>query len=284
VLTVDPTQNLLPSTHYYLDLVSGSVQDIAGNSYAGTTAYDFTTGNISPVATGSFGGHYYEVYAEKYTWTDAQAVAKQKGGYLVSITSSAENTFVANLRPSSLSPWIGLYQADFTNEPAGGWVWDSGEVSTYRAWAPGEPNNDFGIEGYAHFFTTPFSFYGWNDFIQSGGVPPLTRTNVAAVGFLVEYGSVLPPTTTTPGLRVIGLNEQFERVAEFGALTSHRLSGPRIGTSARSVSGTAFRSPPGRRGAARVRRGSGPSTRGSRALVRARHVRVEHRVGGSGAT
>lgn len=169
VLAVDPTQNLLPSTHYYLNLVSGSVQDIAGNSYAGTTAYDFTTGNISPVATGSFGGHYYEVYAEKYTWTDAQAVAKQKGGYLVSITSSAENTFVANLRPSSLSPWIGLYQADFTNEPAGGWVWDSGEVSTYRAWAPGEPNNDFGIEGYAHFFTTPFSFYGWNDFIQSGG-------------------------------------------------------------------------------------------------------------------
>jgi Ca2+-binding RTX toxin-like protein len=32
--------------------------------------------------------------------------------------------------------------------------------------------------------------------------------------------------TSIPGLRVIGLNEQFERVAEFGALTSHRLSGP----------------------------------------------------------
>jgi len=33
-------------------------------------------------------------------------------------------------------------------------------------------------------------------------------------------------TSSTPGLRLINLNEQFERVAEFGALTSHRLSGP----------------------------------------------------------
>jgi len=33
-------------------------------------------------------------------------------------------------------------------------------------------------------------------------------------------------TSSTPGLQLINLNEQFERVAEFGALTSHRLSGP----------------------------------------------------------
>ena len=57
-LTINPTSNLSSSTHYYVVLPSGSVKDLAGNSYAGTSTYDFTTGDtISPVfssgATGS---------------------------------------------------------------------------------------------------------------------------------------------------------------------------------------------------------------------------------------
>ena len=43
VLTIDPTANLLNGTHYYLTFGSGSVKDLANNSYAGTSAYDFTT-------------------------------------------------------------------------------------------------------------------------------------------------------------------------------------------------------------------------------------------------
>ena len=34
------------------------------------------------------------------------------------------------------------------------------------------------------------------------------------------------PLKLSPGLQTLGFNEQFERVAEFGALTTHRLSGP----------------------------------------------------------
>ena len=34
------------------------------------------------------------------------------------------------------------------------------------------------------------------------------------------------PPKLSPGLQTLGFNEQFERVAEFGALTTHRLSGP----------------------------------------------------------
>src|SRR5258707_714150 len=45
-LTINPTSDLAPGTHYYVTLASGVVQDLAGNAYAGLTAatdFDFTT-------------------------------------------------------------------------------------------------------------------------------------------------------------------------------------------------------------------------------------------------
>ena len=64
--TIDPTIDLLPNTQYYLTLPNGSIQDLAGNAYSGTSTYDFSTGSIVPIATGSYGGHFYEVYSERY--------------------------------------------------------------------------------------------------------------------------------------------------------------------------------------------------------------------------
>ena len=42
-LTINPTADLVNSNHYYVTFSAGSVKDLAGNSYAGTTSYDFTT-------------------------------------------------------------------------------------------------------------------------------------------------------------------------------------------------------------------------------------------------
>jgi len=42
-LTIDPTANLSPSTHYFVTLDAGSVNDLAGNAYAASSSYDFTT-------------------------------------------------------------------------------------------------------------------------------------------------------------------------------------------------------------------------------------------------
>ena len=49
-LTVDPTNNLAANTRYFLALPSGSVKDIAGNKYTGTSSYDFSTvsGDTTP--------------------------------------------------------------------------------------------------------------------------------------------------------------------------------------------------------------------------------------------
>ncbi len=43
-LTINPTDNLTADTHFFVTLQNGAVNDLAGNHYAGTTAYDFTTG------------------------------------------------------------------------------------------------------------------------------------------------------------------------------------------------------------------------------------------------
>ena len=43
-LTINPTHDLAYSTHYYVTLADGSIHDLAENSFAGTTTFDFTTG------------------------------------------------------------------------------------------------------------------------------------------------------------------------------------------------------------------------------------------------
>ena len=53
-LTIDPVADLSYGTHYYVTFASGVVQDLAGNSYAGTSSYDFTTvtgDTIAPTVT-----------------------------------------------------------------------------------------------------------------------------------------------------------------------------------------------------------------------------------------
>jgi hypothetical protein len=42
-LTINPASDLSYSTGYKVELAAGSVKDLAGNNYAGTTAYNFAT-------------------------------------------------------------------------------------------------------------------------------------------------------------------------------------------------------------------------------------------------
>ncbi len=53
-LTIDPSADLSHSTAYSVEFAAGSIKDLAGNNYAGTTTYNFTTAavpdTIAPVA------------------------------------------------------------------------------------------------------------------------------------------------------------------------------------------------------------------------------------------
>ena len=52
-LTINPTSDLAYSTQYFVTFASGAIKDSAGNSYAGITTYDFTTGAANLVGTAS---------------------------------------------------------------------------------------------------------------------------------------------------------------------------------------------------------------------------------------
>src|SRR6187551_3034226 len=74
-------------------------------------------------------GHYYEAVLAPagINWNDAKAAAEVRGGYLATITSAQENTFVHNLITAneywinagvdSRGPWLGGYQPAGSLEP-----------------------------------------------------------------------------------------------------------------------------------------------------------------------
>jgi methionine-rich copper-binding protein CopC len=56
-LTINPDSDLSPDTHYFVTLADGSVMDLAGNHYNGTSAYDFTTDSLGADPYAGGGSH-----------------------------------------------------------------------------------------------------------------------------------------------------------------------------------------------------------------------------------
>ena len=107
-----------------------------------------------------FGGHYYKYVKVLANYSEAQAGAAALGGHLATVTSAAENAFLASLiAGEDLGAWLG--GSDVSDE--GVWRWTEGpEAGTvfwnglangsapagqYTNWSAGEPNGIWnGIE------------------------------------------------------------------------------------------------------------------------------------------
>jgi hypothetical protein len=83
----------------------------------------------------SFGGHfYYSVSAAGTVWEDARASCIESGMHLVTVTSSAEDAFVATLQGH---PALGACDVDHE----GTFLWVTGETWGYENWAPSQPDD-----------------------------------------------------------------------------------------------------------------------------------------------
>jgi hypothetical protein len=191
------------------------------SSITTTRTISFTIGNAIPL---SENGHFYEFIDDNgISWTAADSAAGSKTlfglqGYLATITSAAENAFVAGKLQGE--GWMGA--SDAGSESV--WRWMTGpEAGTqffeqtgaasnsdnlagvysgispgggvavgggYSNWQSGEPN-DYGTgEDYAHFRDDGT----WNDYSESNG---------SIVGYVVEYGGMIgDPTVTLSAARV----------------------------------------------------------------------------------
>lgn len=123
-------------------------------------------------------GHLYEVRfaPEGLSWAQAmlRAQALGCGWHLATITSAAENSFVAALAAKKAGaftpggPWLGAFQRT-PAESAGNWRWVTEESFTYRNWRSGEPSDHGGEEAFLNMFAGG----AWNDttFFGTGNLP-----------------------------------------------------------------------------------------------------------------
>ena len=92
----------------------------------------------------TYGGHAYEIGETGLTWTQAKVACEAKGGHLATITSDLEQAWIEDLIKGQgvNTYWAGLS----CRQQDGGWVWVTGEASSYEHWSPEQPDLD--LDGY----------------------------------------------------------------------------------------------------------------------------------------
>ena len=147
-------------------------------------------------------GHYYEYVEDLATWEEAHIIAENREafgnpGYLVTLTSQAENDFVYNTvlggdAPSPLGdPWIGGYQNSDHSEPALNWHWVTLEDFAWSNWSPGEPNDWDQQYGEMYLQFTPGGGGKWNDHHSINSKPMIIEYSDDVVATVeTTWGSV----------------------------------------------------------------------------------------------
>jgi hypothetical protein len=234
-------------------LSSGSKLGFSGSLADVVSALDTVTWTPSRVAAGnrllvtvatragenqfysSATGRYYEyVSGSNITWSDAKTGAAAKTlnglkGYLVHITTAAENEFIAN-ETSASNIWIGATDTAAGSFLEGEWRWDGAVVGTDAATLAGAPlpyfakysvgvtTPDSSADGYVNWSltigssTVTIPFAGWASGEPNGGTSESCAvTNwsgskgrwndlpcaYAGTGYLVEYGGRSDDTGAT---------------------------------------------------------------------------------------
>ncbi len=166
-------------------------------------------GLASTLVQWSGNGHYYEPVAAgaPISWAAADAAATAAGGYLVTITSQAENDFVYSLLQNPeywytettspyrvYGPWLGAVKTQESSNPSAYWTWVTGEPWVYTNWdvGNGQPDNYSGHDDNVCFWYKGATYNTgslWNDLSGSD------ETYGWPDSYVIEFNSVPEPST-----------------------------------------------------------------------------------------
>lgn len=155
---------VLPNEGWLFQGWDADFNNVSSNT-AVQAVYESYSGASGTVVSWAGNEHRYQamVASDGITWTEAQADAMARGGYLATAVSESENNFIYSLIQSVnywqdsawgaiYGPWIGGWQPDGSPEPGGNWQWVSGEPWGYEKWAFDQPNNSEGDESCLHYW------------------------------------------------------------------------------------------------------------------------------------
>ncbi|MDC7220614.1 MAG: hypothetical protein PQJ59_11830 [Spirochaetales bacterium] len=164
--------------------------------------------------------HYYEVIYVKsgnLNWYQAAYLAEDAGGYLACPETEEENAFVFELVNDdkyfwhfeeggdhygiSIGPFLGGYQPEGSAEPAGGWLWLSGNEWDWTNWAVNlddgvtdkdprdntQPNNSGESQPIMGYGEMNLPVPTWGDYMEAVGAYGLTRSPGQNYAFIIEY-------------------------------------------------------------------------------------------------
>ena len=212
---------------------------------------------VTPAGTNYFSGngHYYKLVTGNINWTDAKTAAEASTyegltGYLVTITSEAENNFIKN--KLATNTWIGgsdnsTHTSNTHAQTEGTWEWVSGpdngktffcqveigikaedahedcEVASgysFENWKSAEPNDHnsatIGEEDCAHMYGTGGSKGQWND---------LHCTNVEVGAYVIEYGGTAGESATVSGQTTLTINSTEASGSTYNAFDDKQVKG-----------------------------------------------------------
>ena len=146
------------------DITNGTSQDCNGNGIPDSCDIADGGSSVSPypgavqwtIASGG-NGHWYARIQSPLTWDHARTACEALGGYLITITSEAENSF-GSMVDQSNGCFIGGSQPADACEPDCNWQWVTGEQWNYTNWQDGEPNEYNPTEDCAQYLGGQ-----WND-------------------------------------------------------------------------------------------------------------------------
>lgn len=126
----------------YASVVQDVIDELIKEKDSENSQSDETDIDLSLVPSDAvyYNGHYYSVFDDDVTWTEAEALCESLGGYLATITSEEEQEFITEFS-SGQNLWIGGYRED--DETV--WMWVTGEIWSYTNWDSGEPNNSSNV-------------------------------------------------------------------------------------------------------------------------------------------